>query len=721
MSRQVLWLGLFVVCVFWTAGDVRGAEGVAPTEQLSGALELNDALEAMNRWLGDNDNGRRWRAFLGTDALQAELGQGRLADRGVVARSLAAFESDASGLDRRPFVAVRTQLRRWWAELNSPEEQELAEWVRQSKGLFRPVPAEQASSLKVRLLASMRQFEKFLLLSGQANAEAWQAYLNWGDLRTELDKETPDVRVLSQVMGNFYRNEAGLEMAPFDRVRTQLQRYINILRAQQTSNLDALYGRAIDQLATNIEKLRALPHDPGAQQGVVQVLSFLDRAQQAPEVIQAVHTHLARPNLYARVSERLVEQAVAQDVEEESDVRENILGTSVVGRALMRGQLSAEFVEHANSARIDVMLRGKAHSKNVGTNRGVRIRSNGVTSITARKPMYFSADGIADQPTQADCETKTQISSIYHRIKLVEKMAWKQAGKTKHQAEQVASRRAEVRVAEQMDKQADELLAEARTNYAEKFRLPLLRRGEFPERMAVRTTDASLHLELLQANLTQLAANTNPPEEDAASDVSVRLHESLVANLSRAFIGGVTLTDERLEELVEEATGEVPEELRVTQDKDPWSITFSSTAPLQAEFRGQTVKITISGRRFTQGERVIDSPVEISATYQLEKTDGGARLKRQGEVEVEFVRGASGAQDIALRTLLRKKFAALFSEEKETTGIPLQGRLGDQGQLKLSVMAAENAWLALGWNHEPQPKVAGPEDGSPEHLELAEK
>src|SRR5690606_18078141 len=103
-------------------------------------------------------------------------------------------------------------------------------------------------------------------------------------------------------------------------------------------------------------------------------------------------------------------------------------------------------------------------------------------------------------------------------------------------------------------------------------------------------------------------------------------------NAAEVILAGRTLTDERLAELVKETTGEVPEEPQITEDKDPWSITFSQDRPFSVIFDGQTVTMAIHARQFTRGDRVVGKPLLISARYKAEQQGLGARLVRDGEV-----------------------------------------------------------------------------------------
>ena len=74
--------------------------------------------------------------------------------------------------------------------------------------------------------------------------------------------------------------------------------------------------------------------------------------------------------------------------------------------------------------------------------------------------------------------------------------------------------------------------------------------------------------------------------------------------------------------MLEKNTGEVPEAVQLSDDKEPWAITFSSREPVSATFANNTLRFAIRGRLFELGERVVRKELEMSAVYKLEKTPG---------------------------------------------------------------------------------------------------
>jgi hypothetical protein len=251
----------------------------------------------------------------------------------------------------------------------------------------------------------------------------------------------------------------------------------------------------------------------------------------------------------------------------------------------------------------------------------------------------------------------------------------------------------------------------------DKFRDPLVRRGEFPEELTFSSTSDRVHLRMLQESANMLAAPDEAPVHTGDHDLALRAHESAVTNFGQGVLGGYELTDLRLEKLIkDDLKGELSEELRVTlpdgkldPEKEPWSIIFAKELPVRAKFDGGNVWMAIRADGFTRGEGdekgkykpAITELLEISAAYKIEKTAKGATLRRDGDVRVRFPNRANPEQitlrDSPIVTFIRRKFNNLFKEEFVGEGLVFKGEWEKAGRLELQEVAADQAWLRLGW------------------------
>jgi hypothetical protein len=352
-------------------------------------------------------------------------------------------------------------------------------------------------------------------------------------------------------------------------------------------------------------------------------------------------------------------------------------------------------------------MTGVSRSNNVGYNRSVTICTQGYTTLSASKRIFVDANGLQVQPAVAVADTDTDITGISAKLRIIEKIAERKVAQSAGEAQAIASKRAEARKERRIDEQAGADLARASDAYQNKFRRPLLRKDAFPQVLDFSTTADSLRVTALHAGHDRLGAPNAAPRLTERHDLAVRVHESLVGNAGETGIGGRTLTDERLAEILKEATGEVPEELQITEDKDPWSITFAPDRPLSVAFEDQTVTIAIHGQRFTRGDREIRKDMLISAKYKLEQQGNGSKLTREGDVVADFVdRERLSGSDVLFKTFIRKKFSALFKPEFAGEGLKLPGRWSSAGTLALRRLESDNGWLVLGWDQLEAPKVA---------------
>ncbi|GIW95314.1 MAG: hypothetical protein KatS3mg110_3355 [Pirellulaceae bacterium] len=567
--------------------------------------------------------------------------------------------------------------------------------------------AETDQSLAEKRSAVVRQadhLQRYLASGGPRVQQGWNRFLHWEIFEQQIRQPVPDLQALNQVLQQLYSDTPGLERKPFLDFRAALHRFMNASLVARTPGMADEYRMQLKALQEALERFDQEPSAENAD-AIGRILGWLQDANQAGELVAKIRSQLVKPNLYAEVSARLARANAEQPVDEVLPVEDCILGTFIRGTAHTSGQVSLRLLPDQDRARMVVDFTGTATSRNTGTNRGVQIYSVGNTVIQASKQVVISADGIELEPADVQCQTATEITGVWHRSCLVRKIAWRQAQRKRPEAEQQANARAETRVAGQIDQRVEELLAEARQKFQENFRNPLVRKGEFPPVFHCVSTAESLRFTLLQANRSQLAAWSAPPAPGEAMDLSVRLHASFVGNFSEATLGGYTLTDERLVQLLEENGREVPDELRITPDKDPWSITFANRQPIRVTFGDDTVTVTVRGRQFTRGNQTVTAEMDIWATYKVERNATGVKLTRQGDVQAEYTRGGfETPARIAVKTLMRKKFEALFTPEFQGEGIELRRRSTGQdapgepvARLKLATLQIADGWLCLGW------------------------
>lgn len=582
---------------------------------------------------------------------------------------------------------------------------------------FEPIPVREVAAAKRELAVAVGELEAWLRRSGAATAAGWKRYLGWDDLVAIVGKdEPPQAASLQRLMRKLTANHNGLERRQFVRARDALQNFADLATASADPKTAEETVAELDQLNQHLGAYEANPASGDEALAIGRSLNRLAETRQAARMRDEVLRKFGQPNLYASASGRLAAVGMQQNVDQLTGVRDNILGTDIHGTARMTGRTTLALIENPRAATFNILLGGSAASRSIGYNGPVTIHATGLTSIAGSKQLQMTADGLLGYRAAASCRTNSHIHDICAKCGLIEKVAWKRAGKQKGEAEAIASSHAAARVAAQMDREAAGMIAEQNERYIEKFRKPLLRRNAFPEDLRFSSTRDRVLVRMLQAGVA-LAAPAAPPEHDATHDVAVRVHESLATNFGEEVLGGYELTDVRLEKLIrDDLKAELPDELRITQpdgtldpDKEPWSIIFAKELPVRAKFQDGGLWIALRADGFTRGEG--DEPgkykpaltelVEISAAYSIEKTDAGATLRRDGDVKVRFPSRPNPDQvtvrDSATVTFMRRKFRSLFKDEFVGQGITLKDRWASAGTLRLAELKSAGAWLSLGW------------------------
>ncbi len=425
-----------------------------------------------------------------------------------------------------------------------------------------------------------------------------------------------------------------------------------------------------------------------------------------PRARARVRREYSHPNLFVQASASLVGAGIEQDVDDIGPVRDYILGTSISGTGHTRGRVTVELVPSEDNAMLDIMLTGRTATRTTGTNGPATIFTNGNVAIAGRKRVIIDETGFKTYRATGAADARTTITGIGGG-RLVQHIASRKAAQQKGQAERIASDHAAIRIRERLEDQSSGQLGKAHQEFVNKFRKPLLRRREFPELLKFRTTEDSLFVTGMKANRMQLGAPDSPPAVDGQYDLLVRVHETMINNMATALLAGVTLHEEEVQQKVIDLRGELPDKLKSEENQDPWSITFASVRPVTIRFADDGFSVTIRGQRYTSGDRNFRA-MNVTATYKAQLEGNGAKLVRQGDLEIlppNFVPGKSrlSTQQVSLKTLLEKRFGKLFEPEIVSEGLELPGNWKNAGRLDLKVLNSNAGWLALAWTESGEP------------------
>jgi hypothetical protein len=667
------------------------------------------ALASLERWLGSGANGQRWAKYLDLPTLHAQLDKGNTADPSAIDAIQKQLSSGAPGLELAPFARLRDAIRTWSEELAIARAPGLPEAAAGAEASFRPVSDVDVQAAKAELQASAAKLDRFLKASG-ANGAAWKEFLRWKTLQEHLASPAPDAEVLKTVHQQFASDHNGLEMPVFADVGAALERYINGLSARK-EDLKSQYATQIKGLADELKQYDTLPNGEVAF-SLGSRLGWMENMRQAMPLVRAIRTRYSHPNAHVRLSSRLVAAGIERPVDEVAPVRDLILGTSISGTGHTTGKIAVRLVPTTDKATMDTVLQGTVRTRTVGYNGPATVHSVGTTEISGNKRIVMDEKGLASYPAQATAKTKTEFRSIAAGRKgtgIVQKIATRKAYQLKGESEKIAADHAAARVRTRVESEAAHGLSQAHWNYVNKMRNPLLRRSAFPPLLRFSTQADALFLTALQANRYQIAAPNNPPSVAVESDLAAQVHESAINNLAAALLSGVTIKEEDAQKQAVDLLGKLPEQLKSEGDRDPWSITFARLRPVTVKFADNGVQITIRGQRFTSGERDFQA-MNVTADYKIERDGERFRLVRKDELQIEppnFVKGRTlSGRQVALKTLLEKRFGKIFEREIKSEGLVLPGRWREAGRLDPKQLQATDGWLVAAWIESGEPAPA---------------
>jgi hypothetical protein len=697
------------------------ALALAPTissAQNDSVSDVETAARDLDKWLGTDANGNTWRSYLLLKILIAEVSADRESDPTVLLEVWRRFTSGEAGLEGKRFQNVRVALEKHLNDRLRLARSQVATLAKEAADQYAaPTDATIAKAeTELRVAAAAVRAQVLRLPSAQQSA----ARKHFGDATLaaiasgkKVDDEQLDqlaaatgkfkwrvyekryidqVKKLQQakkmeavdVTDLSVWNEAkvnGLEGPAYTRLRNAVSMVQNLRAAAAAEGGKEVHQTTIESLAEQLKQADDDLDANGMPTGLVkgsaktlalpsaveaaQALGRLQRSGQAGSLAAEAIRGFSLPNVAVYASSDFFAGGLEQKIDRVRPVNDNILGTSVHGTAHVVGQTDVRMLTNPHRAGYRILLDAVANSNSVGYNGPVTIYTTGVTNLHGEKRLHFDDEigGMKPSPATASANTCTTINDICARSRLVTRIAWKRAMASKGEAEAIASSHAADNLRTEMDQQAYESTNKLNRNFEDKYRRPLLIRGEYPRQFLTSSSNQQMQVIIAQRALGQLAAPTTPPEAPSG-DIVAQVHESYILNYARAMLGGQQFTALEIRQMQESMGGEVPSLAEIVEERDYESeedavarlagslITFDDEVPLRVEFRGDHVLLVM---RVKQVDRVQDyggpqdietvfKNVEISALYQLVQSGDDYVLQRD-KMNEDVKEGEVGAPE----------------------------------------------------------------------------
>jgi hypothetical protein len=573
------------------------------------------------------------------------------------------------------------------------------------------------------------------------NLADWLSYIDADPLVDAIRSEAPAEEIANQarrVRNRLIGNIAGLELAALRQLRRSSEQLLTSLRFEDRDAAMRLVDQQLQSLSRRLESADlASPEDAAALSTIV---GLLYQSNQAPELVSSVRSAYSRPNLIISIGGHVIEQAITRPVGQARPIRDCILGTTVIGKGALTGEVVGRLAPCHGRVQVDLILTGQFNSNTVGYNGPVRLPTVGHGHVTASRSLWINETERNLSPTTASAVLKSTITSIDHPWRIVRKIAAKQIAQKQPQAEAIATGRLRTQVANDFDRQtaqavsgvgagplslasgglqpgADDPLKQIRTTLA---RLDL----SAPVR-TVGSTRQNVYLLATQQGATQLAASNSPPplanllqssqqgsdagqRQPAGSaatalsyDAAIQVHESVVDNVAGRLLAGRTVSGRQIDRLLAFGGRPPADSKESPEEQEPFEIDFSNFRPIILELRDQNVRLGLRGTRFSQGNRELVRPLEITAVYEPQRVEDGTMiLSRIGDVSVDFpgTRRLT-VQQVVLRRTIQVLFAERFPERllDRPTHDPNCGErsLSPVRTFRTDFIDAQNGWISV--------------------------
>lgn len=447
------------------------------------------------------------------------------------------------------------------------------------------------------------------------------------------------------------------------------------------------------------------------------LIQWFESANQLPHLVSAVRAKFSNPNAYFSVSSNMINQLAGQDVSQRQRVKQTIFGRIIRGVANTNGSVQIQLNPDPWQANVTIRLIGSITSQTYTRERKFRIDVSASGSYSGRRDVFANVGGFYAELADVNACVYSSFGGINSNIGLVQKLAAKTFAKGKLRADAETSRRTRDEVLEMFQSQTDEALEEARAQF-DKLQEKMIDKQSLVPAAYWRTYGDRVEIVAIKQNQGSLAASAQAMSYGSNRDVQAKIHETMLSNYIDPIFAGKTFTNEELEAEAMKRFNIQPPALDPAEDspldadaieEEQFSITFSRVRPIQFEFDGNRLAVTVTGVRFAQEGRAIRAGLRFRVQFKFEDVNGQLELRRDGPAQIDYLNpDKKDAKIVAFRSLLEKK---LNEGLKDDEGFPIPQNLIPVDQLKdaeiaekllLSQLRFENGWAYIGWEYAPQ-------------------
>ena len=492
-------------------------------------------------------------------------------------------------------------------------------------------------------------------------------------------------------------------------------------------NLQEDFLRKLQDLEESLIKIRSA--DPSQAREAAgklgESLSWLENANQVSPLVAAIRAKYSLPNFYFSVSGGLVKQFGSQSFSRTAPVRQNFKGRLIRGNSRVDGRVDLTLQNDPNQVHVDIDLTGNLAASTYVEQGKLQVFSSSAGSFSAKRSLFANIGGLFASQPEFNVDVNGFFEGTTSKWGFIERIAAKKFAESQSEAEEKTASEIKEQLGSQFSEQTQQAIASGQDALGRAQKAIGSNASLAPE-MYLRSTASQIVLIGKKSTPSALAAQTYPTRSSVPTDVGVRIHESVFSNLFERTFSGKTFSNEELaQQMGSMFGGEAPAALSSPkgkgeddedQEDESFSITFATTRPIQFEFDNSTFGVAISGRRFLQGNKKINTGLKIGLRFKIKRVDGKLKLVRSGKAELDYVGEKKNATAIAFRSFLNGKLNPVEGGEQISIELPENLLPIDQVEaLKDNKLArrmtlvqcrSEGGWLYLGWNYTPENLMA---------------
>ncbi|TWT83482.1 hypothetical protein CA13_49470 [Planctomycetes bacterium CA13] len=433
---------------------------------------------------------------------------------------------------------------------------------------------------------------------------------------------------------------------------------------------------------------------------IAEAVQTLQHAEspQAVEIANVIDTYYRNANIRVAMSEGLLERMLPSMDTKTVPVRTTILGSQVTGVSQVDSSLQIQLKPTPDRWQIELQTLGNVHTRSLGTQGPVSVRTDGDSNFFATTPIEISTNGIRKGESWVDVQGSTRLRGIesdYDRWPLlgplVRSIAHSRYDSQKPVTNRLASAKLREQVSSEIDEQVQTKLNQSTDQLAQVVLGPLGALRLDPKVVDMQTTSERLLARYRLAGDWQIAAFTPRPRALRDSLMSVQVHQSAMNNMLEQLVprDQPLLISDMINQgalLFGQDPSTLPEDI-----PDDVMIQFAKTRPITVEIEDNKMWLTLRIVRLTRGDTLDLRRFIVRGAYVPHAEGLKASLVRDGHLRIS-------GPSLSMRQ--RLPIRAIFNKVLSTThGFPLTAVALEHhpaaSNLVISQLELREGWMAM--------------------------